>query len=722
MSTVNPVAGQSQQKSTAGKIFWFLLIFFIKLITAILFLGLATAGGLALGAYMRVQSLPDVSTLQNFNPNERTEIVTTGGVVLKQVFGEENRKVVLLKDLPQYVSEAVLAIEDARFKEHTGVDPVGILRAFKANLDSNEAVQGGSTITQQVVKNLFLTPERSYARKAAEAVLSVQVDQTFSKEQILELYLNLIYLGHNAYGIEAASETYFGKSAKDLQLHEAAMIAGLIRGPEMFSPYRNYALSKKHQVTVLNKMVEYGYVDSATAEAAKKEPIKLWGIRRGMQYPYFTSYVMHYLKQKFSATDLETQGYRITTTLDIKNQDAMKTVLWNHLERLKRANVEQGAMVTIDAKTGHVLAMIGGTDFGKSEFNRSFQAQRQTGSSFKPFVYVTGFENGMTPYSTEVDGPVVYRTGPGTSWSPQNYGRNYKGTVSLRSALMGSINVVAVKVMDKVGIDKVIEMTKRLGIKSEVRPYLSSALGASEITPLEMAHAYAAFANDGVQMEESPILKIEDKFGNVILDNTQPKGKKVLDQDVVRALNHSLLAVVNAGTGAAARISGHQVAGKTGTTSSHKDAWFMGFTPHYVTAVWVGNDTPTRMYGATGGGFCAPIWREYMAEVLKDEKPEPFPKELPLKRKRQFTKGTHVSAAEAPDKDRQATAQVHERSANTPAASPGVPVRTRTATPRTQVPAPATGRQPSGRMTGNNRSGSRSGRMGGGSASGSSSD
>ncbi len=720
MRTATPVASPPQQEPGRHKVLWFIFILFVKLLTALLFLGLAAAGGLAVGAYMRLQSLPDVSKLQFYDPNERSELVTADGKVLKQIFGEENRKIVALKDLPAHVPNAIMAVEDARFKEHDGVDLIGIVRAVKANLDSNDTVQGGSTITQQVVKNLFLTSERSYSRKAAEAVLSVQVDRMYSKEQILELYMNLIYMGHNAYGVEAASETYFGKPAKELQLHEAALIAGLIRGPEIYSPYRNYAATKKRQGFVLDRMAEHKFISREEAETAKKAPIKLYGIRRGMLYPYFTTYAMQYLKSRFSESDLETKGYKIYTTVDLNKQYRAKKTLWDHLERLKRANVQQGALVTIEAKTGHVVAIVGGTDFGKSEFNRAYQAQRQTGSSFKPFVYVTAFEHGYTPNSVEVDGPTTYKTGATETWSPQNYGRNYRGGVTLKQALMSSINVVAVKVMDKVGIKNVVDMTKRLGIKSEVRPFLSSALGASEITPIEMAHAYSAFANDGVLMEESPILKIEDKFGNIILDNTKPKGKRVLEKDVVRALNHSLMAVVSAGTGAAARIPGNQIAGKTGTTSSHRDAWFMGYTPKYVTAVWVGNDTPTRMHGATGGGFCAPIWREYMAAILKNEKPENFPPEIPLKRKRTYTKGTSTSAS-VPDSDdtakerRPATRVREQTTPDAAAAAPAVRVRTQTTAPAVQAPRT---REPSGRMTGNVRSSSRSGRMGGGTAQG----
>lgn len=718
MSTASPTLNRPDE-SRAKKILLFLLFFFLKLVLAILLLVLASAGGLAVGGYLRLQSLPDVHKLAYYDPNERSEIVTTNGVVLKEVFGEENRKVVQLKDLPKHVPDAIMAIEDARFREHTGVDPVGILRAFKANMDSNETVQGGSTITQQVVKNLFLTSERSYARKAAEAVLSVQVDQTFNKDQILELYANLIYLGHNAYGVQAASETLFGKDAKNLTLAESAVIAGMIRGPEMYSPYHSYQAAKVRQAMVLDKMVEYKFISKPEADAAKKAPLKITGIRRGMKYPYFTTYVMDYLKKKYSDTELETKGYRIVTTLDTRMQDAAQRLLPPHIDKLKVYNIHQGALVTVEATTGHVKAMVGGTKFGygKNEFNRAFQAQRQTGSSFKPFIYAAGFENGLTPYSVEIDAPVSYG-----NWAPQNYGRSFSGAVSIKQALAKSINVVAVKVMDKVGIGKVIELVKRLGIESEVRPFLSSALGASEITPLEMAHAYTAFANDGIQYEKSPILRIEDKHGNIIWDNSKPKAKRVLGQDVARALNSCTRTVVDAGTGYAARIPPHQIAGKTGTTSSHKDAWFMGYTPHYSTAVWVGNDDNQRMHGATGGVFCAPLWHDYMEVVLKNEKVRVFPPEIPLRRKATLTKGTHTMAAKAPgtederkpDETARTAAlarQVRERmranqAAATATTPDAVPVRIRTRTTLPEPVAPVVQeppRQPVGRMDDNQR-------------------
>ncbi|PKL77245.1 MAG: penicillin-binding protein [Candidatus Melainabacteria bacterium HGW-Melainabacteria-1] len=613
----------------------FLFILLLKGMLLLLLLALASAGGFAMAAWMRVGNLPDVRKLAYYDPHERSEIVAPDGQVLAQVFGEENRKVVKLAELPGHVSDAILAIEDSRFREHSGIDPIGILRAFKANLDSDETVQGGSTITQQVVKNLFLTNERTYARKAAEAVLSIQLDQIFLKPQILELYTNLIYFGHNAYGIQAAAETYFGKDAKDLNLSESAMIAGLIRGPERFSPYNNYALSKTRQALVLDSMAEADLITLEQAQAAKQEPLRLYGIRRGMKHPYFTTYVMDVLRQHYTETELETGGLRIVTTLNPRLQEAAERLLPEHVASLKPYRVNQGALVTVEAPTGYVRAMVGGTRFGygKNEFNRAFQAQRQTGSAFKPFVYAAAFENGMTPSSVEVDSPVSYPDGVGKHWSPQNYGRSFSGSMTFKQALMKSVNVVAVKVMDCVGIAKVIDMTKRLGIQSEVRPYLSSALGASEITPLEMAQAYSAFANDGVLVQASPIFRIENKQGEVIFKNPQPRSRRVIGKDVARAMNHTLRAVVDAGTGYAARIPEHQVAGKTGTTSAHKDAWFIGYTPRYVTAVWVGNDLNQRMLGATGGGFCAPLWQSYMATVLKPIPPQPFPPEIPLKQK-----------------------------------------------------------------------------------------
>ncbi len=690
----------------------FLFKVFLKGLALVVFLILSVAGGLATGAYFRLSTLPDVGKLQYYNAHERSEVVTLDGKVLTQIFGEENRKVLLLKDIPKHVSGAVLAIEDARFHEHTGVDLIGILRAVKANIDSNDTVQGGSTITQQVVKNLFFTPERTLARKAAEAVLSVQVDQKFSKDQILELYLNLIYWGHNAYGIEAASETFFGKSARYLKLHEAALLAGLIRGPEAFSPYRNYSIAKTRQILVLNKMAEHGYVTVAEAEAAKKEPIKLNGIRRGMQYPYFTSYVMHVLKQKFTETELETRGFRVYTTMDTQAQIHAEKVVKERLAKLANYNIQQGALVAIEPKTGYVRAMVGGVDFTKSKFNRAYQAQRQTGSSFKPIIYLTGFENGYTPSTVEVDGPTVYRMGPRSTWSPQNYGRSYSGPTTIYSALIRSVNVVAVKVMDKVGIDKVVEMSKRLGISSPVQPYLSSALGASEVTPLEMAAAYAVFANDGVRVEPTPIAKIVDKFGNVVLDNTKPQGKRVVGQAPVRALNYALQGVVSGGTGTAARVPGHYVAGKTGTTSSHRDAWFVGYTPQLATAVWVGNDTPTRMYGATGGVFCAPIFQDFMVEALKKRPADKFPPQLRMPVARKYGKGTAIVWAEYDPAKEKAKKEEKQRQAAAAEAAK---------TTRMQQAFPTYVRPPSGRLTESAAvGGGRMGRMSGGESTGAS--
>lgn len=603
-----------------------LLLSMLKMLLVFVILVFGVILGAAVGFSFRFMSLPDVSSLHYYQPHVRSEILTTQGETVYKIFGEENRKLITLADLPTYVVNAVLAIEDARFREHKGIDPIGIVRALRNNMAKNSAAEGGSTITQQLTKNLFFTPEKTISRKVAEAAIAIQIDQHYSKNQILELYLNQIYWGHNAYGIEAAAETYFGKSARYLTLAEATLLAGLIRGPEAFSPYRNYKLAKTRQSMALARMVQNGFCTSEQAASAKKQPLKLSGIRRGMKYPYFTTYVMSMLKNMYTESELETAGLKIYTTMDPKLQQHAEKLITEEIGNLKDYNVQQGALISMEPRTGYIRAMVGGVDFAKSKFNRAYQAQRQTGSAFKPYIYLTAFANGFTPESVEIDSPVTYSFGPESpTWSPQNYGRSFSGAVTLRQALHNSINVVAVKLMDKVGIAKTIATVKQLGVQSQIRPYLSSALGASEISPLEMVSAYGVFANDGVRLEPTPIVKIVDKTGKVLYDRRKPQGKRVYDAVPIRMLNHVMQGVVESGTGAAAAIPGRSIAGKTGTTSSHRDAWFVGYTPQLATLVWVGNDTPTVMNGATGGGFCAPIWKKYMEKALEKLPADTFP-------------------------------------------------------------------------------------------------
>lgn len=603
-----------------------LLLSILKMLLVFIILVFGVILGAAVGFSFRFMSLPDVSRLHYYQPHVRSEILTTQGETVHKIFGEENRKLITLSDLPAYVVNAVLAIEDARFREHKGIDPIGIVRALRNNMAQNSAAEGGSTITQQLTKNLFFTPEKTISRKVAEAAIAIQIDQHYSKNQILELYLNQIYWGHNAYGIEAAAETYFGKSARYLTLAEATLLAGLIRGPEAFSPYRNYKLAKARQSMALARMVQNGFCTHEQAASAKKQPLKLSGIRRGMKYPYFTTYVMSMLKDMYTESELETAGLKIYTTMDPKLQRHAEKLITEEIGSLKDYNVQQGALISLEPRTGYIRAMVGGVDFAKSKFNRAYQAQRQTGSSFKPFIYLTAFANGFTPESVEVDAPVTYSFGPESpTWSPQNYGRSFSGAVTLRRALHNSINVVAVKLMDKVGIAKTIATVKQLGVQSTIQPYLSSALGASEITPLEMVSAYGVFANDGVRLAPTPIVKIVDKTGKVLYDRRKTQGDRVYDAVPIRMLNHVMQGVVEAGTGAAAAIPGRAIAGKTGTTSSHRDAWFVGYTPQLATLVWVGNDTPTVMNGATGGGFCAPIWKKYMEKALEKLPADTFP-------------------------------------------------------------------------------------------------
>lgn len=607
--------------------FWRVMLFFVAIALA------SIAGGL-ISLYFLLNDLPSVDSLKLYDPNIRTEIIGQNGQVLAKIFDEENRKIISVNELPSFVKNAVIAIEDGRFQAHPGLDVIGILRAAKSNWENQGIVQGGSTITQQVTKNLFFIPEKTLSRKIGEALLATSIEKKYSKSQILELYLNQIYWGHNSYGIEAASETYFGKSASQLKLHEAAMLAGLIRGPEIYSPHFNYKMTKRRQSLVLDRMAALGYCSAEQARKAKKEPLLIYDIDRRSKHPYFTSYVMDILRKKFTKKELEVGGFKVYTTMDVVAQSTAEKILVEEIEKLNPYNVQQGALVSLDPKTGYVKAMVGGVNYSKSEFNRAFQAERQTGSSFKPFIYLTAFSKGYTPQQIEYDTPVAYKDGK-SFWRPQNYGRRFRGAITLQSALERSVNVVAVKLMEKVGIHNVIQTTRDLGIKSEIRPYLSSALGASEITPLEMASAYGVFATGGQHFEATPILKIVDKYGKVVLDNTRRKSRQAYDKNSVNILNQVLQGVVKRGTGRAAQIPNRHIAGKTGTTSSHRDAWFVGYTPNLVSVVWVGNDQPTPMKHATGGGFCAPIWKKYMEKVLiqypaesfqtpeKKEKPKP---------------------------------------------------------------------------------------------------
>lgn len=588
----------------------------------------AVSGGLV-GLAISFRNLPDVRSLQGYVPSETTHIYDINGQLLASLHGEENREVVALNQISPELKRAVLAIEDSQFYHHQGINPIGVLRAATANFVQGSTVEGGSTVTMQLVKNLFLSPERTLSRKSAEAVLALRMEQVFAKDKILEMYLNQVYWGHNTYGVEMAARSYFNKPAAELTLAESAMMAGVIQAPEAYSPFVDYDLAKRRQEIVLNRMQQLGWITAAEVEAARQQPLKLGSITsfQPSKSPYVTDTVIAELKDRFGEAAVLRGGMRVQTTVDSKLQKvAEETVRWGHnWLRSQGVYADQMALVAVDPRTHFVKAIVGGINHDSSQYNRAVQALRQPGSAFKPFVYYTAFASGKySPDSTINDSPVSYPDGSDELYRPENYDDQFIGTMTVRKALALSRNVPAVKLGQEVGINRVIEVSRTLGIESPIQPVISLPLGAVDLTPLEMAGAYATFANGGWKSDTTIILQVTDNAGHVLLDN-RPKPKLVLDPWAVAALNSALQDVINSGTGVAAQI-GRPAAGKTGTTSSERDIWFVGYVPQLAAAVWVGNDDYTPLgYGATGGGFVAPIWRDFMTRALKDVPVERFP-------------------------------------------------------------------------------------------------
>lgn len=611
---------QSVSKVTAGTVLG------ITMLTSSL-----VAGGLV-GLAISFRNLPDVRVLKNYTPSETTHIYDIKGRPLASLHDEANREVIPLNQISPDLKRAVLAIEDSNFYNHYGIYPIGIMRAFVANLERGRTVEGGSTVTMQLVKNLFLSPTAKLSRKVAEAVLAIRMEQILEKNEILELYLNQIYWGHNLYGVETASKSYFNKSSKDLTLAEAALMAGMIPAPEQYSPFINYQKSKQRQATVLARMRELNWITAEEEAEALKQPLLVGKVTsfRQSKLPYITNAVIQELTERFGKDAVLKGGMRIQTTIDMNFQRmAERTVTeWHQIlyyRGLYRSwDKGQLALVAVDPRTHFVKAMVGGADFETSQYNRAVQARRQPGSAFKPFVYYTAFASGrFSPNSIVMDTRVSYRDGNGY-YSPRNYGGGYSGAVSIRKALQSSLNIPAVKIGQSVGLNKVIEVCRILGIKSPMEPVISLPLGSVDLTPLEMAGAYATFANNGWHSDTTFIVQVTDTSGNVLLDNT-PKPKLVLNQWAIASLNSVLVGVIERGTATRAKMS-RQAAGKTGTTSSERDVWFVGYTPQLATAVWVGNDDYRPLnYGATGGTTVAPIWRDFMNQAMSGMRKEYFP-------------------------------------------------------------------------------------------------
>ena len=693
----------------------------------------------AYGFYRVTQNLPQITSLQDYEPSIVTSVYAADGSLIAE-FYLERRIVVPLEQIPRKVIEAFVSAEDSRFFEHEGIDYLGILRALWKNIKARGIVQGGSTITQQVTKSLLLSPERSFTRKLKEAILAYRIEKHLSKQEILFLYLNQIYLGHGAYGVEAAAQNYFGKNVQELNLAECATLAGLPQAPSRYSPYSHPERAKERQVYVLNRMVADGYI--TTNEAAEALAYELdikerkdWDVG---SLPYFSEHIRRYLEEKYGEEALYRQGLKVYTTVDVAFQKAGQKAIEKGLYELDKrqgyrgplkhlapeeiesffkelqesggerqlekgavvkgvvisvfreektvsvrlngtlgslplANMEwarkpdpeiaygtvkvsdptkvlkvgdvilarlveedsktkgwilaleqepevQGALLCMENSTGHVKAMVGGLDFKKSQFNRAIQSRRQPGSAFKPFTYAAALDKGYTPTTIIIDSPIIYTDDDmDFKWKPKNYKEKFYGPTLLRTALIFSRNVVTIKILRDIGIDYVIDYARRFGITSPLSRDLSLALGSSGVSLLELTNAYSVFAGMGELVSPIFITKVLDRHGNILEEHTTQK-ERVLEKDTAYIMTHLLQEVVKYGTGWRARSLKRPAAGKTGTTNKLQDAWFIGFTPEYVSGVWVGfDDDRTLGKFETGSRAASPIWVTFATEILKDK-------------------------------------------------------------------------------------------------------
>jgi penicillin-binding protein 1A len=685
------------------------------------------------------KDLPKITSLAAYRPPSITEVFSDDNRKIGE-FYKERRVVIPLSDIPQTSKEAFIAAEDARFFKHKGIDFASIMRAFFKNLEAGTIVQGGSTITQQVTKSFFLTPERSYKRKIKEAILAYRIDKTFSKSEILYLYLNQIYLGHGAYGVQAAAENYFGKSAKDLNLAECAILAGLPQAPSRYSPFRYPERAKQRQIYVLNRMVSEGFITNIEAtEAINTEldikPRRNWYIEK---VPVYTEHVRRYIEKKYGADILYKEGLQVYTAVNIEMQKMARKEIEKGLEALDRrqgyrgpirqlapeaieefaqstdeqltqtpldtgATIEgvvikvddnaekvvvrigkeqgvimlddirwarkpdpdipywrvkvkkpsevlkagdvisvrikekipdtdlwelsltqkpeaQAALLCIEAETGHVKVMVGGRDFLESQFNRATQSRRQPGSAFKPVIYAAALDKGYTPATVIIDSPIVFKDDQmDFKWKPRNYGKRFYGPTLFRVALEKSRNVVTIKILQDIGVDYCISYARRLGIISHMNKDLSIALGSSGTSLLEMVNAYSVFANQGYLVQPVFIKKIVDRDGN-ILEEASTVREKVLEKNTAYLMTHLMEGVVQNGTGRRVKALKRPVAGKTGTSNNLYDAWFVGYTPRYITGVWVGFDEEKSLgEGEQGARTASPIWLGFMKEILNQK-------------------------------------------------------------------------------------------------------
>lgn len=565
--------------------------------------------------YWVLSDLPAVMALEEYAPIESSNVYSSDGKLIAE-FYIERRTFIPYTEIPEHVKNAFISVEDVRFYKHSGVDAIGILRAFYHDVREGSIVQGGSTITQQLAKMLFLKPDKSIIRKLKEAVLSIQIEKHYTKDEILGLYLNQVYFGTRAYGIEAASQTYFSKSAPELTISESALLASLPKAPSIYSPFKNPDKALERRRIVLQEMLKNQFITKQQYVDAAKALLPTAPNFRKYDAPYFVETLRQELEEKFGE-QLYTAGYKIYSTVNLQMQKTAEDAVANgvaFVEKKTKKGIE-AALVVLDLQTGHVKAMVGGADFWKNQFNRTNQALRQPGSAFKPIVYAAAITGGMTSSDTIEDTPRIFKSSkPGVSWSPKNYDGKYYGPVTLKTALAQSLNAATVNLASEVGIHNIIKIAKHLGIKSELQPYISLALGASDVTLIEMVRAYSAFAT-GNSIKPVMYKKIVDRSGTIV-DETNPAIENRFTEEEVKEMKLMLKAVVEEGTGRGARILKKSVYGKTGTTTKYTDAWFVGFDDEIAVGVWVGRDDHTPIGVGRGGSNTAlPIWIDFMKKA-----------------------------------------------------------------------------------------------------------
>ncbi|WP_137129619.1 transglycosylase domain-containing protein [Rhizobium sp. FY34] len=573
----------------------------------------AGIGGGGLVLYYGAQ-MPSASTWTIPGRPPNVKITALDGTLIANR-GATGGEALALEEMSPFIPQAVMAIEDRRFYAHFGIDPLGLARALVNNL-TGRSIQGGSTLTQQLAKNLFLSPERTFERKIQEVLLSIWLERKFTKDQILAMYLNRMFFGSNAYGVEAASRRYFNKSAREVNLGEAALLAGLLKAPTRLSPARDPAAAEARAQVVLGTMLEEGYITEDEVKTAMSQPpTKARSYWSGAEH-YAADAVMDEVKSLLGEVKSDIS---VQTTLDLRLEKSAEKTLTEILKSEGgKLNASQAALVSIDA-TGAVRAVVGGRDYAQSQFNRAFKAKRQPGSAFKPFVYAAALEAGYRPDTRMMDGPVKIG-----NWTPENYDQKFRGEVTLSTALAHSLNTVAAQLVMQVGPKPVISMAHRLGIESELQSNASIALGTSEVSLVELTAAYAPFMNGGLKATPHLVTRITDASGKVLYDADYSNPPRVLSEPLVASMNGMLNRVMTEGTGRAAQLAHWQAAGKSGTTQSFRDAVFVGYTSTLTTGIWFGNDDGTSMKKVTGGGLPAKAWKTYMTAALDGYRPTPL--------------------------------------------------------------------------------------------------